>query len=106
TQGVGRAVAAMNANAVRMLASAAGGLVAIYWFDLGVAGFFTAVAVGFCLYAAMLAYAVSAVKTPNAALATTSCTDRACQPLGSAAARLAQSCCSQQHALCAIATAR
>jgi putative MATE family efflux protein len=72
TQGVGRAVAAMNANAVRMLASAAGGLVAIYWFELGVAGFFTAVAAGFCLYAAMLVYAVSAVKTPNAALATTS----------------------------------
>jgi putative MATE family efflux protein len=72
TQGVGRAVVAMNANAVRMIASAAGGLVAIYWFDLGVAGFFTAVALGFCLYAAMLVYAVSAVKTPNAALATTS----------------------------------
>jgi Na+-driven multidrug efflux pump len=72
TQGVGRAVAAMNANAVRMIASAAGGLVAIYWFELGVAGFFTAVALGFCLYAAMLVYAVSAVKTPNAALATTS----------------------------------
>jgi Na+-driven multidrug efflux pump len=72
TLGVGRAVAAMNANAVRMVASAAGGLVAIYWFDLGVAGFFTAVALGFCLYAAMLVYAVSTVKTPNAALATTS----------------------------------
>jgi len=72
TLGVGRAVAAMNANAVRMIASAAGGLVAIYWFDLGVAGFFAAVAAGFCLYAAMLVHAVSDVKTPNAALATTS----------------------------------
>jgi putative MATE family efflux protein len=72
TQGVGRAVVAMNANAVRMIVSAAGGLVAIYWFELGVAGFFTAVALGFSLYAAMLVYAVSAVKTPNAALATTS----------------------------------
>ena len=65
-------VAAMNANAVRMVASAAGGLVAIYWFDLGGAGFFAAVAAGFCLYAAMLVHAVSGVKTPNAALATTS----------------------------------
>jgi hypothetical protein len=32
-----RAVAAMNANAVRIIASADGGLVAIYWFDLGIA---------------------------------------------------------------------
>jgi hypothetical protein len=62
----------MNANAVRMVASAAGGLVAIYWFNLGVAGFFAAVAAGFCLYAAMLVHAVSGVKTPDAALATTS----------------------------------
>ena len=50
----------------------AGGLVAIYWFDLGVAGFFAAVAAGFCLYATMLVHAVSGVKTPDAALATTS----------------------------------
>ena len=64
TQGVGRAVTAMNANAVRMIGSAAGGLVAIYWFDLGVAGFFAAVAAGFCLYAAILVHAVSGVKTP------------------------------------------
>jgi Na+-driven multidrug efflux pump len=72
TQGFGRAVAAMNANAVRMIASAAGGFVAIYWFDLGVAGFFAAVAAGFCLYATMLVHAVSSVKTPKAAFATTS----------------------------------
>jgi hypothetical protein len=58
TLGFGRAVAAMNANAVRVVASAAGGLVAIYWFDLGVAGFFAAVAAGFCVYAAILVYAV------------------------------------------------
>ena len=72
TLGFGRAVAAMNANAVRMIASAAGGLVAVYWFDLGAAGFFAAVAAGFCLYAAMLVRAVSSVKTPKAAFATTS----------------------------------
>ena len=41
-------VAAMNANAVRMLASAGGGLVAISWLDLGLAGFFAAVAVCCC----------------------------------------------------------
>jgi hypothetical protein len=72
TQGFGRGVAAMNANALRMIASAGGGLIAIYWLDLGVAGFFSAVAAGFCLYAAMLVYAVSSVKTPNAARAMTS----------------------------------
>src|SRR5262249_5492632 len=72
TQGVGRAVRGMNANAVRMVANAAGGLVAIYWFDLGVAGFFAAIAAGFWLYAAMLVHAVFSLKAPNVALATTS----------------------------------
>jgi putative MATE family efflux protein len=72
TQGVGRAVAAMNANAARMVASAGGGLVAIYWLDLGVAGFYAAVAAGFGLYAAMLVYAVSRVRTPNADLSQSS----------------------------------
>jgi putative MATE family efflux protein len=66
TQGVGRGVAAMIANAVRMIASAAGGLVAVYWFGLGVAGPFAAVAVGFCLYAAMLVHAVFRIKEPLA----------------------------------------
>ena len=67
TQGVGRAVAAMNANAVRMIVSAGGGLVAIYGFDLGVSGFFAAVAVGFCIYAALLVRAVTDVKMPDIA---------------------------------------
>jgi Na+-driven multidrug efflux pump len=72
TLGVGRAVAAMNANAVRMVVSASGGLAAIYWLDLGVAGLFSAVAAGFCLYAAMLVYAVFSVKIPESAIAATS----------------------------------
>jgi putative MATE family efflux protein len=72
TQGVGRAVAAMNANAVRMLASAGGGLIAIWWLDLGLAGFFAAVAAGFCLYATLLVRAVTRVKAADATLATTS----------------------------------
>jgi hypothetical protein len=63
--GFGRAVAAMNANAVRMIASAGVGLVAIYGFDLGVSGFFAAVAGGFCIYAALLVRAVNGVKTPD-----------------------------------------
>jgi Na+-driven multidrug efflux pump len=72
TQGFGRGVAAMNANAVRMFASAGGGLVAIWWLDLGLTGFFAAVAAGFCLYAALLVRAVTRVKVPDATLATTS----------------------------------
>jgi hypothetical protein len=36
-----------------LLASAGGALIAIYWFDLGAIGFFLAVAIGFCAFAAM-----------------------------------------------------
>ena len=60
----------MNANAVRMMTSAGLGLVAVYWLDFGVAGFFAAVAVGFCVYAALLLRAVFGVRAPGAALAT------------------------------------
>jgi len=67
TLGFGRAVAAMNANAVRMMMSAGLGLVAVYWLDLGAPGFFAAVAAGFCIYAALLVRAVTGVKTPAAA---------------------------------------
>ncbi|MBO0758291.1 MAG: MATE family efflux transporter [Bradyrhizobiaceae bacterium] len=72
TQGVGRGVVGMNANAMRMIASAGGGLVAIYWFDLGVAGFFAAVTGGFCLYAAMLVHAVFGLKTHEVELTSAS----------------------------------
>jgi hypothetical protein len=50
-----------------MLASAGGGLIAIYTLDLGVTGLFAAVAVGFCLYAALLVRAVTGVRVPAAA---------------------------------------
>ena len=72
TQSVGRGVAAMNANAVRMMTSAGCGLVAVYLLDLGVAGFFAAVAAGFCVYAALLVRAVFGVRAPDAALVTNS----------------------------------
>jgi Na+-driven multidrug efflux pump len=72
SQGFGRGVAAMNANAVRMIASAGCGLAAIYWLNLGVVGFFAAVAVGFGLYAAMLVRAVLTVRVPDPAIAPTS----------------------------------
>ena len=67
TQGLGRGVAAMNANAVRMVVSAGGGLVAIHGLGLGVTGSFAAVAVGFSIYAALLVRTVIGVKTPDAA---------------------------------------
>src|SRR5882724_7938896 len=65
SQGFGRGVAAMNANAVRLVVSAAAGLAAVYALDLGVAGFCAAVAAGFCLYAALLVYAVLRVRLPE-----------------------------------------
>ena len=65
TLGVGSAVSGMNANAVRVIVSAGGGLVAIYGFDLGVSGFFAAVAGGFCIYAALLVHSVTGFKTPD-----------------------------------------
>src|SRR5712671_1538900 len=71
SQGFGRGVAAMNANAVRLIASAGAGLAAVYWFGLGLAGFFAAIAAGFCLYAALLVRAVTRVKTPEPTLAAT-----------------------------------
>ena len=64
TQGLGRVVSTVAANAIRLLASAGGSLIAIYWLDLGALGFFVAIAGGFCLYAALTAYAVIRVKDP------------------------------------------
>lgn len=66
SQGFGRGVAAMNANAMRLIVSAGAGLVAVYWLGLGVPGFFTAVAAGFALYAVLLVYAVLRIKPENA----------------------------------------
>jgi MATE family, multidrug efflux pump len=58
-QGFGRGTAAASANAGRLAANVAGALIAIYWLGLGLTGFFTAIAVGFCLYAALLVFAVT-----------------------------------------------
>jgi putative MATE family efflux protein len=67
SQGFGRGVAAMNANAARLIVNAGAGLAAVYWLDLGVAGFCAAVAAGFVLYALLLIYAVVRVKDPRQA---------------------------------------
>jgi putative MATE family efflux protein len=69
SQGFGRGVAAMSANAGRLVVSASAGLAAVYALGLGVAGFCTAVAAGFCLYAALLVYVVLRVKPPEPAAA-------------------------------------
>jgi len=63
-QGFGRGAAAAGANAGRLAANVAGGLVAIYWLDLGLTGFFSAIAAGFCLYAVLLVFAVMRMKAP------------------------------------------
>ena len=64
TQGLGHVVSTVAANAFRLLASVGGALAAIYWLDLGVTGFFVAVAGGFCIYAALTAGALLMVKEP------------------------------------------
>jgi len=66
-QGFGRGTAAAIANGTRLVVSASGGLVAIYWLNLGLAGFFAAVAIGFGLYAALLVLAIARIKTPDSA---------------------------------------
>jgi putative MATE family efflux protein len=64
--GLGRGVAAAGANAVRLAVNVAGGLIAVYWLDLGMVGFFASVALGFAVYAAVLVWAVLRVKEPAA----------------------------------------
>src|SRR5262249_28613649 len=61
---IGRGFIAMLANAVRLLVSGAG-LAAVYWFGLGVAGLFAAIAAGFCTYAALTALAVVRISPPH-----------------------------------------
>jgi putative MATE family efflux protein len=58
TQGMGRVLLAVLANGLRLLASAGGALLAIYWLDAGAAGFFIAVAAGFAAYGALTAGAL------------------------------------------------
>jgi putative MATE family efflux protein len=68
SQGFGRGVAAMSANALRLIASAGAGLAAVYWLNLGVSGFCAAVAAGFALYAALLLYTVLRVRDPDGSI--------------------------------------
>jgi Na+-driven multidrug efflux pump len=69
--GLGRGAFAATANAVRLAVNVTGGLVAVYWLDLGMAGFFASVAIGFAVYAALLVWAVVRIKEPTATAAAT-----------------------------------
>jgi putative MATE family efflux protein len=69
--GLGRAAAAAGANAVRLAVNVVCGLVAVYWLDLGMVGFFAAVAIGFAVYAALLVWAVVRAKEPGTTVAAT-----------------------------------
>jgi len=69
SQGLGRGAAAASANATRLAVNVTCGLVAVYWLDLGMVGFFASVAIGFAIYAALLVWAVLRVKEPAAAAA-------------------------------------
>jgi MATE family, multidrug efflux pump len=66
TQGFGSVVWTVAANAARLVASAGLALVAISLIDLGAIGFFVAIAVGFCAYAALTTAVVYRVKAPSA----------------------------------------
>ena len=65
SQGFGRGMAAMSANAVRLVVSAGAAFAAVYALNFGVAGFCAAVAAGFCTYAVLLVYAVNRVRPPE-----------------------------------------
>ena len=56
------------ANGVQLLASAGGALFGIYRLDLGAIGFFLAVAIGFCAFAAMAVSIMLRVTLPSATL--------------------------------------
>jgi MATE family, multidrug efflux pump len=64
--GLGRGAAATAANGVRLAVNVVGGLIAVYWLDLGAIGFFAAIAIGFGAYAALTTAAVWRVKEPSA----------------------------------------
>lgn len=66
TQGVGRVLWTVAANAVRLLASSGCALIGVFWLDLGAVGFFVTIAGGFCTYAALTSAAMLRVREPSA----------------------------------------
>jgi hypothetical protein len=65
TQGFGRVLAAVAANALRFVLSAGAGAAAVFWVGAGATGFFTAIAAGFVVYGVLTICAVLAVKPPE-----------------------------------------
>jgi Na+-driven multidrug efflux pump len=63
TQGLGRVVLTVMANGARLVVSAAGAALAVSWLDLGMRGFFMAIAGAFLLYAALTACALVRLKS-------------------------------------------
>jgi len=53
TQGFGKVLLTVLANGIRLVASAVGAYLALFWFDAGTSGFFVAVAAGFAVYGAL-----------------------------------------------------
>lgn len=58
TQGLGRVLATVAANGVRLAVSACGGAAAVLWLDAGPGGFFMAIAAGFLVYGGLTACAL------------------------------------------------
>ena len=61
-QGYGQMVLAVTANAIRLLVTAGGAILAIRWFGLGAQGIFAASAAGFVAYAAVTTFALLRVQ--------------------------------------------
>jgi putative MATE family efflux protein len=68
TQGLGRVLATVAVNGVRLAVSACGGLMAVFWLDAGPAGFFVAIAAGFFLYGVLTACALLRLIKPASVL--------------------------------------
>ncbi len=64
TQGLGRVLATVAANGVRLAISAGGGVVAVLWLDAGPGGFFMAIAAGFFVYGGLTACALLRLLKP------------------------------------------
>jgi putative MATE family efflux protein len=66
-QGYGKLVLAVVANGIRLLLAAGGGFIAMFWLGAGTAGIFTAIALGFVVYAVLTSVAVSRIKVSGQA---------------------------------------
>jgi len=68
TQGLGRVLATVAANGVRLAVSACGGVLAVFLLDAGPVGFFMAIAAGFLVYGVLTACALLRLIKPASVL--------------------------------------